>query len=353
MTRIAVDPLTQFVQDLFVAAGVPDRDAQTIAGMIVGQEMRGITTHGLRQIDSNLQALADGGMNPLPNQPILSDQGMTAVIDGDHGVGLVACMKAMRLAVCKAKEGGIGIVLAVRNNHFLSATPYCLEAVNAGTVGIAFSNTQASMGYPGTHARVIGNTPFGFGVPTAAGFPILFDSCMTTSGGKLREWIREGKRIPANLLGIDKDGQPSDDPEAVLSGGTPMPIGGHKGAGLAILVEVLTGVLGGAAFLRGIVPLDQRDNKSQAESQCCIAIDIEAFMPIREFESCMAQFIDDLKDNPLAEDADSIRVPGERMIRSARECESRGVLLNSDVQQNLTTWAQNLSVAFPDPEKGA
>ena len=229
---------------------------------------------------------------------------MTAVIEGDHGVGMVGCMKAMRLAIGKAREGGIGIVLTVRNNHFLAAAPYCLEAAKAGMVGIAFSNTKPTMGYPGARGRAIGNSPLGFGIPTAAGFPILFDASLTISGGRLRQWIREGRRIPAGLQGVDGDGRPSDDPRAVLVGGTPMPIGGHKGAGLAILVEVLTGVLGGAAFLSGITPPggDLRD-KSRAMSQCCIAIDVEAFMPLKEFESRMAEFVADLKDHPLEEGA--------------------------------------------------
>ena len=274
---------------------------------------------------------------------------MTAVIEGDHGVGMVGCMKAMRLAVGKAREGGIGIVLTVRNNHFLAATPYCLEAVKAGMVGSAFSNTKPAMGYPGARGRAIGNSPLGFGIPTAAGFPILFDASLTISGGRLRQWIREGRRIPAGLQGVDGDGRPTDDPRAVLVGGTPLPIGGHKGAGLAVLVEVLTGVLGGAAFLGGITPPggDLRD-KSRAMSQCCIAIDVEAFMPLTEFESRMAEFVADLKDHPVEEGAGEIRLPGERMERARLECEARGIPLDPDVRETLAEWAERLGVDFPD-----
>ncbi len=350
-TRVPADRLKRFVQDLFRASEVPEGDAATIADAIVEQEIRGNTTHGLRLIDYNLQGLADGVIRSNPDQPVLSDQGVTAVIEADHGVGMVGCMKAMRLAIRKATEGGIGIVLVVRNNHFLAAVPYCLEAVNAGMIGIAFSNTKAAMGYPGARGRVIGNTPIGFGIPTAAGYPILFDASLTISGGRTRQWIREGKRIPAYLQGVDGDGRPTDDPDAVLKGGTPMPIGGHKGAGLAILVEALTGVLGGAAFLSGILPADRKDkkDKTHAMSHCCIAIDIEAFMPVPEFESRMADFIADLKDNPLAEGTEEIRLPGERMARTMRECEANGIPLEPDVHDALTGWAERLGVGLPDP----
>ncbi len=349
-TRVAADRLERFVHDLFQAAGVPGDDAETIARTIINQEIRGNTTHGLRLVHFNLRGLADGTIRANPVQPLLSDRGMTAVIEGDHGVGIVGCMEAMRLAIQKAGEGGIGIVLIVRNNHFVAATPYCLEAANAGMIGIVFSNTKAAMGYPGARGSVIGNTPIGFGIPTAGGFPILFDACLTTSGGKLRQWIREGKRIPAYLQGTDPDGRPTDDPEAVLVGGTPMPIGGHKGAGLAILVEVLTGVLGGAAFLSEITPRDQvdRTDKTHAVSHCCIAIDVEAFMPMTEFEARMADFIADLKDNPLDDETEEIRLPGERMERTRRECEVHGIPLEPDVQEELEAWAQKLGVRFPD-----
>ena len=351
-SRIVANRLKRFVRDLFVAADVPDDDATTIADAMIAQEIRGNTTHGIRMVDFNLRGLAAGRIKARPNQPILTDHGMTAVIEGDHGVGIVGCMKGMRHAIRKAgtEGGGIGMTIVVRNNHFTGTTPYTLEAVDAGMVGIAFTNTKGTMGYPGTNARAIGNTPIGFGIPTASGDPILYDACMTISSGKLRQWIRQGQSIPDNLQGLDDSGQPTTDPQAVLVGGTPLPIGGHKGAGLAILVEVLTGVLGGAAFLSQITPRNRKDhltNKEYAVSHCCIAINIEAFMPSSQFKARMADFVADLKDNPLAKQTDQIRLPGERMAQTKRECEAHGILLESDVQQMLTGWAEQLGVPYP------
>ena len=357
--RLPVDRLKQFVIDLFLAAGVPQNDATTIADAMIAQEVRGNTTHGIRSVDMNLRGLVAGRIKPKPDHIFLSDHGMTAVLDGDHGVGIVGCMKGMRHAIkkaqsgAKAKEGsgggGIGMVIVVRNNHSLAATPYTLEATKAGMIGITFSNTKGSMGYPGTNARAIGNTPIGFGIPTACGDPILYDACLTTSGGNLRQWIREGQQIPVSLQGLDPDGHPTTDPQLVLEGGTPLPIGGHKGAGLAILVEILTGVLGGAAFLSQITPRGQKDptDKNNAVSHCCLAIDIKAFMPVSQFEARMMEFIADLKDNPLADGTDQIRIPGERMAQTKREWETNGIPLESDVQQKLTEWAQKLGVIFP------
>ena len=344
--RIPCDRLDRFLYGLFIAAGVPEDDATTIATFIIAQEIRGNTTHGINAAGQFLSGLATGRMKPKPNQPLLTDQGATAVIDGDHGIGIVGCMKGMRLAIKKAEVGGIGMVIVVRNNHLLATAPYCLEAVRAGMIGIVFSNSKVVMGYPGTGVRSIGNEPVGFGVPTADGYPVLFDSYLTTSTGRLRQWSRTGQRIPDWLKGLDRDGRPTTDPQAVLDGGMPLPIGGHKGAGLAIAVEVLTGVLGGAAFLSQITPRGRKDTaaKSDAPSHCCLAINIDAFMPLAQFGLRMADFIADLKDNPLSEGTGQIWLPGEKMDRTKRECEANGIPLETEVQEHLAQWARRLGV---------
>ncbi|MBH06220.1 MAG: hypothetical protein CMJ20_07845 [Phycisphaeraceae bacterium] len=347
--HIPATHLNRFVHDLFVAAKISEDDATTITNFIITQELHGKHTHGLNAVSQYLQGLATNRMKPNPNQEILSDRGMTAIIDGDHGIGIVGGMKGMQLAIKKARVGGIGMVLVVRNNHFLATAPYCLEAVHAGMIGIAFSNSKVVMGYPGTRKRSIGNQPIGFGIPTKAEYPILFDTYLTTSSGTLKQWHQIGQRIPDCLKGLDRNGQLTTNPQSVLDGGMPLPIGGHKGAGLAIAVEVLTGVLGDAAFLSQITPRGRKDktSKTDAPSHCCIAIDTQAFMPVEYFETRISQFIMDLKDNPLAEGSDMIRLPGEKEAQTKREYERCGVPVGSKVQNSLREWGQKLGVMYP------
>ena len=339
--------LTTFIQGLFHAAGLPESDAACCAEIHVQQEMRGVTTHGLRHVPIGLDSLSKRRINPLPNRVVLRDQAATVVMDGDGGVGIAGCMDAMHRSMAKAKQFGIGIGIVIHSNHFLSAAPYCLRAVEHGMIGICFSNTWASMGYPGTNVRAIANSPLGFGIPSTLAFPILFDSALTTSAGKLSQWIREGKTIPPALWGINAEGRQSSDPAAVLQGGTPWPIGGYKGAGLAVLVEMLTGVLGGGAFLHGIQPLELRTSKEKSESQCCIVIDVEKFMPLAAFRQRVAEFIGDLKSNPPAPDYTEILLPGERAHRAYLGCLQAGVPLEADVAAHLRSWAGQLQVAFP------
>lgn len=344
--NISPNLVTAFLETLFIAAGLRNDDAQLCAQTYVLQETRGVTTHGLCHVPSVLEDLTRSRMNPRPTRTVLHDEKATVVLDGDNGIGMLGCMEAINRAVSKAKEFGVGIGIVTRNNHFLAAAPYCLRAVEQGMIGLCCSNTNPAMGYPGTNARAIGNQPIGFGVPTAAGFPIVFDAALTTSGGKLLKWIREGKTIPAALLGSDSEGKLSANPEAVLHGGTPLPIGDHKGAGLAILVEILTGVLGGGGFLHGVKIPDLRASSDARPSQCCIAIDVECFMPIQEFRHRMGAFIADLKSNPLVPGCE-ILLPGERAHQTRVMSLEHGVPLKEDVAAELRVWARNFGVACP------
>jgi LDH2 family malate/lactate/ureidoglycolate dehydrogenase len=345
--NVSAAVLTIFLEELFLAAGLSNHDARLCANIHVLQEMRGVTTHGLRHVRHNLEGLTKGHINPRPHRTILRDQAATVVLDGDAGVGIGGCMEAMDRAISKAKQFGIGIGIVIHSNHFLSAAPYCLRAIEQDLIGFCFSNTWGAMGYPGTEVRAIGNAPIGFGVPGTCLFPIVFDAALTTSGGKLQEWIRKGQAIPRGLLGIDEEGKPSSDPTAVLWSGTPWPIGDHKGAGLAVMVEILTGLLGGGSFLRAVQPPHLRTSKENSESQCCIAIDIAKFMPLTVFRERIEAFVCDLKNNPLSPGCSEILLPGERAHNARLSCMRNGVPVDEEVAAMLRGWAQELTLTCP------
>ena len=344
MTKLPIPVLSEFIGELLNRAGLPAKDATFLAGEIVGQEARGIVTHGLRLVEYHVTGLATGTIKPQPDIRILSDNGTTVVFDTDSAAGIIGAMHAMDGAVERAKRFGVGIGIAAYGNYGVSTAPYCRRAAEQGMLGIAMSNTQRVMGYPGARGRVIGNNPFGFAAPTGAGFPIVFDAAMTISGGMLSRLVREGQEIPRELMALDAEGKPTQNPKEAR---TPMPIGGNKGAGLALLVEILTGVLSGGAFLSSVVPSDKRKRKQDAQTQCCIAIEIERFMPLADFQERMVRLISDLKDNELAPGATEIRVPGERMSRHLEQCRRDGVPIEPDVRENLETLAKQAGVKSP------
>jgi LDH2 family malate/lactate/ureidoglycolate dehydrogenase len=346
-TRVPVDSLREFITALFRAAGVPDEDAGVCAGAFLLQEMRGVKTHGLRRLRGMLDQIRHGEINATPQRRVLHEDGATIIIDGDRGLGILCCMDAMEQAVRLAKGFGIGFSIVVNSNHFLAAAPYCLRAAEAGVIGLAFANGNSGMAYPGTNVGALGNSPVGFALPTGAGFPIVFDAALTLSGGKLIQWAKEGVRIPDGFLGYDADGNFSSDPAAVSQGGVPLPIGLHKGAGLGILIDVLTGVIANSTFLRTLVPAEHPDWRRTTNTHSFIAIDIERFMPLDLFRERMAAYVADLKSKPLAAGYEEILLPGERAARSIEDCRLNGVPVDDDVLARLAGYADDLGVQAP------
>jgi len=348
--RVPVENLRAFLESLFRAAGLRDDDAGVCAGAFLLQEMRGVRTHGLRRLGGMLDGVRTGEINPRPERQLLHEDRATAVIDGDRGLGILCCMAGMEHALRLAGDFGVGFAIVVNSNHFLAAAPYCLRAAEHGAIGLAFANGNAGMAYPGTNVGALGNSPVGFALPTGAGFPIVFDAALTLSGGRLTQWSKEGTRIPDGFLGYDAGGNVTSDPAAVLQGGVPLPIGLHKGAGLGILIDVLTGVLGGTTFLRTAVPTEHPDWRRTTNTHAFIAIEIERFMPLDLFRERMTAYVADLKAKPLAPGYEEILLPGERAARSIGNCIQHGVPIEDDVFTRLAEYAATLDVSMPAPQ---
>ena len=340
--RLPAASLTDFVTSLLQGAGMRADDAKLCAEAFILQEMRGVTTHGLRRVRPAVESLVAGRLNPRATCEVVSDDAATAVLDGNGGVGMVACMAAMDRAIAKARTYGIGIVTVRNNNHFLAAAPYCLRAVDAGQIGIAMSNSYGAMAYTGTTKATPGNAPMGYGIPGEA-FPLVFDAAMTISAGKLQQWSREGVPIPEGLQGLNADGEPTTDPAEVLAGVT-LPIGLHKGAGLTIMVEALSGMLGGGSFVHGGRPEDAA-MEMDTYSQCCLAIDVARFLPLAELKHRVAAYVAAIKLRPLAPGHTELLAPGERAYRSYVMCRDEGVPVEDEVRADLQACASTVGVA--------
>ncbi len=325
---------------LLVASGLTPEAAAAAAENFVLQETRGVITHGMRRLAASLLWLERGVINPRPAIRIVRDNERgTVLIDGDRGLGLIGCHFAMDQAIERAAGFGIGLAVIRNSQHFLSAAPYCLKAAARNMIGIACSNTNRSMGYPGATGALIGNNPIGFAAP-ADPHPIIFDTALTVSLGKIELLHRRGEKIPAEFLALDRDGKPTRDPLAVMQGGVCMPIGSHKGAGLAVLIELLCGVLGGGAMLSEVLPPGERQGPGAEESQCCIAIDVAALMDVAEFKRRIG-----LLGLMFSEAGARLPGAGSWRCREASLCD--GVALEPDVASQLNTWIENLIPGEP------
>src|SRR6266481_9986947 len=237
-----------FARRLLLAHGVPEHDAATVAACLVGADLRGVDTHGLCRLPGYLDRLRRGLINP---RPVLEPERVTpvaAALDGQDGFGFVVGTRAMQEAIAIARELGVGVVSARRSTHFGMAAAYVRQALDAGLISLVFSNASPAMPPWGARTALLGTNPFAAGAPAGRHPPFLLDmSPAVAARGKIRRAERRGEKIPLGYA-LDAQGRPTTDPKAALAGGVVLPIGEHKGSGIAMFMDIFGGVISGANF---------------------------------------------------------------------------------------------------------
>jgi ureidoglycolate dehydrogenase (NAD+) len=245
---VSKERLTALTVDALCALGLNQRDATDAASILVLADLFGLSTHGTSRIESYGERLRIGGINPTPS--INAEQVAPAMyrLDGDNGVGPLVGFRALEVAMDAARTNGIACVFVRGSNHFGPVSPYSYIAAQQGFASIIGSNATTTIApWGGTDAR-LGNSPVGFGVPNPGGRPVLLDMAISVvARAKIRNALKRGESIPSTWA-TDQQGKPTTDPKAALDGFL-LPIGGHKGYGLALIVDLLAGMLSGAAYL--------------------------------------------------------------------------------------------------------
>lgn len=341
--RYPVDELLDFAASLLMGLNLPEADARIAAQAIVQADLEGVETHGLGRLPNYIARIRKGLVNPRPQMNFVRRMGATALLDADNGMGQVAATRAMREAIRLAETQGTGWVGVRQSCHFGAASFYSMLAAEAGMIGFAFSNTPPGMAPYGGRQAALGTNPIGFAAPVADRPAISIDlATSAVARGHIIKAAREGRSIPAEWA-IDAEGAPTTDPNAALKGAL-MPLGGAKGYALALAVEVLCGVLTGAAMLTQMPSFfDNWDTPSNV-GHMLGAINIAAWIDPTEFETRAVWLVDQLKAVAPASDHSAVRIPGER--RAALEAERRrdGIALASTTVQQLSTIALELGL---------
>jgi len=336
--RIDVKRLERLMVRALCALDVAPADAKAMAWVYSVMTLRGVGHHDVTGFPNLLQSLQDGVLNASPCVATEVDRGAMAVMDGDNAPGPLAAYRMMEKAIDTARQYGVGLVCIRNSNHFVGAAPYALLAAEHGMLGLVASNTGLCMGTGASSDRAIGNNPWGFAVGTGAGHPLLLDICNAyASYGKLAEYAKRGQRIPPTW-GMDAHGRRTTRPEQVIKGGVPLPIGGHKGFGIAVLVEILTGVLSGGAITDEIGP--GGDNSSQV----ALVIDVEHFMPMRRFKARTKRMVNYLKGHPVLEPERPTTMPGDRSHAARQKLRRTGVILDGKTIESLNRWLGRLGI---------
>lgn len=309
--RVRVADLEAYCVNAMLKAGMREEDARTTAQVLVTSDTWGIYTHGTKQLRPLLIHMRDGGLDPHATPQIAAEGAAWAHVDGHYAMPPVTAVMAMRAAIAKARTAGIGFAGVMHSSHFGAAGYYAMMAAEVDMIGLAMTNVDPFMTVPGAKGRVLGTNPITYAVPTGKERPVFLDMATSTvAASKVFAAETLGKSIPDTWI-VDRDGKPSTDPSELLKGGAMQPMAGYKGYGIALLIEILAGVLTGAAFTTDlktwIIDTGARINQGHA----FLAIDPQIMMPIDQFKARMDELVVRIKATPTAPGAERIYLPGE------------------------------------------
>lgn len=334
-----------FCQTVFEEAGLPKADAFLVADALVDADLRGVSTHGLVRFPIYVTRLRQGLVKAKPEIRVVGSRGATVVLDGDHGFGQVVGAEGMRRALGLAREHGVG-VCAIRNGTHLGALAYIAAiALPHRMIGIVMSITNPVIAPWGGVAPKVGNNPLAVAVPAGTRPPVIFDmACSQVARGNLILASKLKKPIPPTWA-LDEEGRPTEDPDAGLRGSL-MPVGGHKGAGLAVVVAILGGLLAGSPFGTGCGDIFDM-TRPQRLGHLVMALDIAAFGPASEFLQAMDGMIAELKCTPRAEGVEDIWMPGEMERRRREERLRDGLPVSRVVLEEVRAVGAEFGVKWP------
>ncbi len=346
--RIFPKDLEAFVIEAMRRYGVDDADAQLTAKIVVTTDSWGVHTHGTRQLRPLLKNFPIGRLKADAKAEIVREGVAWAQLDGHHSMPFVTAHKAMEIAIQKAKTAGIGYVSVFHTSHFGAAGYYTTMAAEQHMIGIAMCNADPQMVIPGGRGKVLGTNPIAYAIPRSNGKPIFFD--IATSAAAANKIIRAkllGQAVPAGWL-VNADGEPTTDPSGFPEAGALMPMAGHKGYGFALLVEVLAGVMSGAALTKeqpSWVPNVPGNPPGEAnQGQLFIAIDASAILSPEVFDERMDWLVDYIHEAPKAKGADRIYLPGEMEWEKREEALQNGIILPPDVVDYLKGLAEDVGI---------
>jgi LDH2 family malate/lactate/ureidoglycolate dehydrogenase len=334
-----------FATRVLMKLGTPQDDAKIVADAMVWSALRGDTDHSLRRLDQIARRKKAGGLEVRADWTPVKKWRNVTVLNGNFTWGVIGGTRAMRYAMASAKESGVGIAVVRDNDNTGALGWYPSVAASEGLIGMAITNGAVLMpAWGGTAKRTIGNQAYAIASPAGKHAPIIFDSALTMTLNALRRLSASGEPVPPGLV-LDAKGQPTTNADDGLAGML-LPIGGHRGFGLAIMWEILTGVLSGGMILGEIGEMENVSDRI-GNSLFLMAIDPAAFMPIDEFLARVDRIVDEMHAAEPASGVDRVRVPGERAARNAVASARDGVVFPERHVKMLRALGAELGVEWP------
>ncbi len=335
--------LLKFITTIFEASNMSPEHAAFFAQSLVDINLWGIDSHGVLRLPIYVKRLKSGACNPKPNIKTIKSAITLEVLDGDNGPGQIVGQAAMKRSIELAKTYNMGMVGAIRSNHFGAAGTFARMAAAEGMLGIAMTNVVQNVVAPGGSKPIIGNNPFAVAVPTYGDFPFVLDiSLSAVSGGKILLASKKGEKIPLDW-GTDTSGRPTDDPEVAFKGFL-LPVGGYKGLGIAYAVEIMTGLLNGGVFLDAMKGMYKYPDDPSLTSHMMMAINISAIMEPDEMKKRMEDFTQKIHTSPMWDEKQKMLLPGEIEYQTMHQRKQNGIPLPINLYDELLALAKEMDI---------
>jgi LDH2 family malate/lactate/ureidoglycolate dehydrogenase len=335
--------LQAFAFDVLARHGVSDEQAMVVAEGMAWSDLIGRSTHGIARLKIHVDRIAKGVLNP-DCKPVFAQTGNSVgLLDGDRGFGHFVTNRAMRHAIEMAQEHGVGVVGVRNSNFFGAAACYVHQAAEAGMISLAMSNSVPNVAAYGGREPVFGTNPLGFGAPMANGRHLMLDMATSAwSASAVRATLDRGETLPPGVA-VDEQGNEITNPRPVKKS-TLLPLGGAKGYGLAMMIEMLSAVITGAGVSAGVASLFTDMTRNGDNGHFVLALDVTRFMPIETYHARMEDLINTLlASQPNGE----VLYPGEKRWQVRDANLQNGIALSAGLAATLDQLAAPLGLAPP------
>lgn len=349
-----------FMMAAFMKVGVPKKDAEICVDVLLESDRRGIESHGINRfkpfyIDRILKHIQE----PITKIEILKDTPTTAVLDGHNGMGMVIAHQAMNMAITKAKQLGLGMVVVRNSTHFGIAGYYATMATKHGLIGMTGTNARPSIAPTFGVENMLGTNPLTFAVPTDEEFPFILDAATSiTQRGRIEYYARNNQETPAGLV-IGHDGKAQTDSKQILTdlvsgkaalsplGGIGEELGGYKGYGYATLVEIFSSALQAGSFLHQLSGVAEDGTARPIPvGHFFLAINPDFFMGLENLQHTTGEILRQLRASKKAPNHDRIYTAGEKEYLTWLERKDKGVPIGLDLQNEFKQVRDSLKLDF-------
>ena len=342
LTSVPWKELLEVCASSFKASGMSEEDAHLLADTLVVADLGGTHSHGVMRVREYVKKLRVDGVDPKGRPTIAKDSGACLVVDGGNSMGQIGAHFAMTEVVARAKKQGISAAGVRGSNHCGAMGYYALQAAQGDMIGVATTNALPTMAPWGGAERILGINPLGVAIPAKNAHPIVFDAAFSgSSHGKIRIHHQKGLSLPEDWA-LDSNGRPTTDPAAAIDG-LLMPIGGHKGTALALVMGILSSMLSGSAYGTELGNMEDGPNAGE-DGHFMAAIKISAFEDVERFKERVDAAIDEIHSCRLAEGFDRTYAPGEREFLNREAYERDGIPLNQETLADIRAAAEEVGV---------